>query len=434
MLFTCLSLSIFVVCAVCEKTDPMTYHLYLEQCAEVMCSSVYINTTTLYNLRDNSMEVNVTCSEPLPLDPEENMRPWWIEFSVSLVPDETVHGPCNSTPIQVFPIDGSKIILRAVDSWIPGSARMSAILYLKLSSDTLSLSNESNSAVVDLDVRCSTDQTKVMKVCLCEDPGLADRYCRNVTDVEFKRKFRWQEYHLYGKVHNKFHEPFEYYTSILSSDTSSVNYNFRCNDVFPKLPDRYSDFHYTLGELAVGTMNTPKSASDAVEYDYLCAVDSHGNEPFHMTFNAVKVHLSYIDVTYDDVGTKAKYHPEQEIRNFPIDIGRWKEKLNDGDCIVVELSGFSRYCYCAATNKSEKLCRSIEQSTVVGMESWKNESGNRQDGSENKDPRNNSVPDVDHKSTPDFDSLHEAPGYGDEDDWRIKTPVYLSSLCQPPNI
>lgn len=69
---------------------------------------------------------------------------------------------------------------------------MSAILYLKLSSDTLSLSNESNSAVVDLDVRCSTDQTKVMKVCLCEDPGLADRYCRNVTDVEFKRKFRWQ--------------------------------------------------------------------------------------------------------------------------------------------------------------------------------------------------------------------------------------------------
>ncbi|KAI1709203.1 hypothetical protein Ddc_13976 [Ditylenchus destructor] len=398
--------------------NPMTYHLYVEQCAEVMCSSIFINTTARYNQSDSSMEVNVTCSEPLPLDPEENMRPWWIEFSVTLVQDDTIQSPCNDTPIQLFLINQSKIIVRAVDSWISGSSRMSAILYLIQSSDTLALSSPSNSVIVDLDVHCSRDQSKTMKVCMCEDPGLVARYCHNVTDVEFKRKFRWQEYHLYGKVHNKLHEPFEYYTSILSSDTSSVYYYFRCNDMFPKLPDLYSDFHYTLGELAVGTMNTPKSASDTVEFDYLCALDGHGNLKFHMTFNAIKVHLSYLNVMYDDVGTKAKYNPEQEIRNFPIDIGRWKENLNDGDCIVVLLSGFSRYCYCAASNKSEKLCRSIEQSTVMGMELWKNESVNRRDGSDHKDLRNSSLPDLDDKSTPDFDSIHEAPGYGDEDDWR----------------
>ncbi|KAI1694601.1 hypothetical protein Ddc_21996 [Ditylenchus destructor] len=236
---------------------------------------------------------------------------------------------------------------------------------------------------MDHDAQCSTDQDTFTKMCVCRSPRAAEKYCSKVKNEKYGGVQEEREYHVFGEVYNQMYESYNFYTSIFPPDEYlDIDYSFWCN--MPIRTSPQSRYNSSQISAAFGSNNSwpedmcKSSSHKFIQRKYISALE--------------------VDFFLPDMESETERHI------FPVDVTRWSRKLIEGDCVIVQTSAFSRYCFCAGKNKSESFCR-------LSTDGLKLDSiDNGQNGADSHESKNDDSSDTENgNDTDDIDSSKKFP-------------------------
>ncbi|KAI1701611.1 MeTHuselah (aging-associated GPCR) like protein [Ditylenchus destructor] len=309
----------------------------MELCYDESCYKVDINVTARSNGTDTM--VRTTCSTPTAIDPRERMRELMVIQTVNLSQSyefcsETISNEKRISPYEFLGIFSvpARIVQRASKNDVRSHSDLRLRvnftdkqrypapyhpLMLKLSSDF---------------ENCTSLQERANKVCACDQPGRAERYCNNITNSKFLRGNISKVYHVYGEVASPGYAPHKYYIRMFvavpgSAWNGSLYTSHRIYDLFK--PQQYK---ISVMWRQITTGNTSRFGFGKYVYDSPYVVFAKSSDEI--------LELAYFEMKL------------------------WNDQFVFGECRVIQLTPFAKYCYCMLGNRTEDFCGSIGRAAL----------------------------------------------------------------------
>ncbi|KAI1710763.1 MeTHuselah like protein [Ditylenchus destructor] len=313
------------------------YFIYMELCYDESCYKVDINVTTRVDGTDTM--VRTTCSTPTAIDPRERMRELMVIQTVNLSQTYVFCNEIISDEKRISPYGYLGIF--SVPALSVQRALKDEVLQYSDLRLRVNFTDKERFPVPHFMLNLSSDfqyctslQERTNKVCACDQPGEAVRYCNNITNTAFVKGNVNKVYHVYGEVASPGYVPHKYYFRLLidmptSKWAGSVHIYHNIYELFePQLSKM------TVLWKQITTGNASRFGYGTYIYD----------SPYVVFAKSV-----YSDVIL-------------ELAFFEIKL--WYDHFILGECHMIQLSPFAKYCYCMLGNRTEDFCGSVGRATL----------------------------------------------------------------------
>ncbi|KAI1696385.1 hypothetical protein DdX_19074 [Ditylenchus destructor] len=351
---------LFIAYAPCISTG--IYHVYIEQCYYVMCAEIRI-TFSVFDMTDDKIGVNVTCTSPVPLDKEEGIHT--LPIHIGLMNNADVLPCVNQTASFTLNTDKANS-KKNVNTFFyvyleDPTYENFKLVYIKYINGNMTGALVYTYSVIpykSVTTNCLMHQVHFMKFCVCNGNVSAEEFCNGVNNTKFLGRWVDTAYHFYGEMLDSKYTSFKYYTKIwtnltLPSESANIPVFMMCS---PPLSETIGTVYNPQRKavLFAGINAKRQKKCDASRYYVL----SNTYDPtkivdlVSVSFETDPKSLPYIGMEINSMSGVA-----EELHLFSVDFMKWSNELEFGQCLKVQISLHSSYCICVEKNKSESFCR-----------------------------------------------------------------------------